>query len=141
MQSLRSLGVLILVASCSLPGARPEGRIVTISGSAPATADAVMARVTQWLGRNAYTVQSETDRGIVAYRDLGREGEVVTRALVEFAVRRATDTQTDYAHTHQVVRGVPPILRAIDYSGSVPTASSSLDSWLSCGSARWPGCP
>ena len=114
---------------------------MTISGSAPATADAVMARVKQWLGRNTYTVQSETDFGIIAQRDLEREGEVVTRALVEFAVRRATDAQTDYAHTHQVVRGVPPILRAIDYSGSVSTASSSLDSWLSCGSARWPGCP
>lgn len=140
----RMLGAVCAVAlSCSFPGVRPEGRVQTVHASAPADAASVFDRARLWFERNGFTIQSESeDRSIEGWKLIQREGAVETRALVEFAIRRATATNTDYSTTYRTVRGVPPRFEEIDHPGvGPPTASAPLESWLSCASAQWPACP
>ena len=132
--------LLFASASCSIPGFRPEGRIQSVSGSVPAPSADVLARARGWFDRNGYTI-SETPRSIGGVKVLQRDGDVVTRARVDFVIRDASEVETRYSTTQRVERGVPPDFEAIDYNGTQPIATTSLDSWLSCGSARWPRCP
>jgi hypothetical protein len=138
----RLVCVFVAATSCSFPGIRPEGRIVSVTGSAPAAPDAVFSRARTWYERNGYSIQSEAaQRSISGAKALEQDGAVVTRARVDFVIRVGTATETRYATTSRVERGVPPNFEAIDYAGSQHTATTSLDGWLSCGSARWPSCP
>jgi hypothetical protein len=134
--------MVVVATSCSFPGIRPEGRIVSVTGSAPAAPGAVFSRARTWYERNGYAIQNESEqRSISGVRVLEQDGSVVTRARVDFVIRDGTTTETRYTTTSRVERGVPPNFEAIDYTGSQATATTSLDGWLSCGSARWPACP
>ena len=47
-----------MLGACTIPGIRPEGRILAISGTAPATRDAVYARARAWFARD-YVIDEE----------------------------------------------------------------------------------
>jgi hypothetical protein len=133
---------LVAAASCSFPGVRPEGMVQSVSGSVPAGRDAVVTRARGWYLRNGYVIERESAAsGILGYKVLLREGSAETRAVADFAIRGGGATSTEYTTTYRTVRGVPPDFRMVQPLPGVSTADSSLESWLSCGSAHWPGCP
>jgi hypothetical protein len=132
---------LVTIASCSFPGVRPEGMVQSITGTIPADREAVVARARGWFDRNSYVVERQSAaQGILGFKVLQKDGATETRAVVDFAIRGGSANSTDYTTTYRTVRGVPPSFRIIQPTGA-QTAESSLDSWLSCGSARWPNCP
>jgi hypothetical protein len=136
------LPLVLIAAACSFPGVRPEGMVQSVSGSVPAGRDAVVARARGWFLRNGYVIERESAaQGILGHKVLQRDDAVETRSVVDFVIRGGTATSTEYTTTYRTVRGTPPNFSIIQPLPGVSTADSALESWLSCGSAQWPGCP
>jgi hypothetical protein len=132
---------LVIIASCSFPGVRPEGTVQSITGTVPADREAVVARARVWFDRNNFVVERQSAaQGILGFKILQKDGATETRAIVDFAIRGGDANSTAFTATYRTMRGVPPSFRIIQPTGA-QTADSSLESWLSCGSARWPNCP
>jgi hypothetical protein len=127
--------------SCSFPGVRPEGERPALHGSAPAPSEAVYARAKGYYVRNGYTITLDRpNERLVGYSVIGRETASETRAILTFTILRSSATETQYHIESRTERDRP--LTPVDPTAPAPSGpGGSLDSWLSCGSARWPGCP
>lgn len=131
------------LAACGVPGIRPEGRTQALTGSAPAGADVVFERAKQWFPANRYVLADEMrDNMLRGYRIIGQQGAVETRAVIEFTIARINPSLTSYQIEGLTQVGTPPALRQADSNApEAVQAVSSLQSWLSCSAAKWPGCP
>ncbi|MFL5484999.1 MAG: hypothetical protein ACJ793_05135 [Gemmatimonadaceae bacterium] len=145
MQILRFIGLvgIPLHLACGIPGIRPEGRDQSLSATAPVSVGIVFDRAKQWYARNRYVLSAEVpDQRLRGYSTIGREGNVETRAVVEFSIKRSSAAETAYQIESHTEVGVPPTMRqAESNSTEAAQAVSSLQSWLSCPAARWPSCP
>jgi hypothetical protein len=140
------LGLSLLAAvttSCSIPGIRPEGRTLTTSAIAPASRPEVYARVKDWFARHRYTiVHDAADSQLRGHSTIRTEGDVETRAVIDFAMTSSTSETTNYRVTGHSERGRPPAMTPTDQNApETVSAVSSLVAWLSCPAARWPRCP
>jgi hypothetical protein len=129
--------------SCGIPGIRPEGRTATVSGSAPASRADVYLRAKDWFGSRRFTITYDAaNAGLRGYSTIGTEGDIETRAVVDFAITGSTSEDTSYRVTGHTERGRPPTFtRSAQNAPETEGAVSSLVSWLSCPSARWVRCP
>lgn len=130
-------------AACSIPGIRPEGRTMTVSASAPAARAEVYARAKEWFVRNGYGIARDVSgaelRGL---RTIASDGDIQTRAVVDFEITTATAENTSYRATSHTQRGRPPVFGRVDQNApEAGAAVTSLVGYLSCPTARWPRCP
>jgi hypothetical protein len=138
-----ALLALTLQAACGIPGIRPEGQTQTVTGTAPAGVDAVFERAKRWYGVNRYVLSDDVRNQLLrGYKTLRIDGSVETRAVVRFTIKRSGAAETRYEIESYTEVGVPPVMRRADSNVTEAVRDvSTLDSWLACGSARWPGCP
>jgi hypothetical protein len=129
--------------ACSIPGIRPEGRSATISASAPAASAEVYARARDWFGRNRFTwARDDGNAELRGYSLIRTDGDIETRAVVDFTITGSTIAGTSYRISGFTERGRPPAFTRSEQNASeTESAVSSLASWLSCPSARWARCP
>jgi hypothetical protein len=129
--------------ACTIPGIAPEGRTATVSAIAPAARSEVYARAKRWFERGRYVlVEDVAERQLRGYSVIAREGDVETRAVIDFTITGATGVATNYRVTGHTERGRPPTFaRAAQNAPETGEAVSFLVSWLSCAQARWPRCP
>jgi hypothetical protein len=137
------LALISCAASCSIPGIRPEGRTVTVSANAPAGRADVYARAREWFARNGYTIARDVPSAALGgHRTIATEADVETRAVVDLAITSSTAENTAYRVTSQTERGRPPAFQRVEQNApEAGAAVSSLVSYLSCPTARWPRCP
>ena len=138
-----ALLALTHVAGCGIPGIRPEGRTQTVTGTAPAGVDAVFERAKRWYAVNRYVLSAdERNQLLRGYKTLRLDGNVETRAVVQFAIKRSGAVGTTYEIESYTEVGVPPVMRRADSNvAEAVRDAGTLDSWLSCASARWANCP
>lgn len=136
------LPAMALQAGCRTPGIRPEGGTQALTANAPAGTDVVFARAKQWYEVNRYLLSSDVrDKRLRGYRTIQKDGNVETRAVVEFRIKRSGSAETVYEIESRTEVGAPPAMRqAAANATEAAQAVRSLDSWLSCPAARWPGC-
>ena len=134
---------LLACVACGIPGIRPEGRTATVSAQSPADRGAVYARANEWLVRNGYTVTRDVaNAALRGHRTIATEGDVETRAVVDFAIVSSTADNTGYRVTSHTERGRPPAFQRVEQNApEAGAAVSSLVAYLSCPTARWPRCP
>jgi hypothetical protein len=130
---------VVALGGCSFPGVRPEGRVQSISASAPAPRDTVFRRARGWFARNAYVIVRESGgTSIVAHRPISVDGAGATQAVIEFEIRNSSATETAYRVTSRTERGGREVDRTD--TQTIP-GIDALISYLSCPAARWPSCP
>ena len=134
---------MVWVAACSIPGIRPEGRTSSISAHAPASRLDVYARAQQWYARNDYSVTRDAgSTEISGYRPIATDGNVETRAVVDFSITGSTAENTSYRVFSHTERGRAPLVQRVDQNApEADAAVASLVAYLSCPTARWPRCP
>ena len=138
-----ALAAALVVTACGIPGIRPQGRTQAVTGSAPAGADVVFQRAKQWFPANRYILTDETqNQSLRGYKTIRSDGGVQTRAVIEFTIARINPALTSYHIESLTEAGSPPAMRQADTNApEAVQAVSSLQSWLSCAAAMWPGCP
>ena len=129
--------------ACGVPGIRPEGRTQAVTGSAPASADLVFQRAKLWFSANRYILTEEINNQMLrGYHTIRSEANLETRAVTEFTIARINPSLTSYHIESFTEIGTPPSMRQADTNAPETLRTmSSLDSWLSCAAAKWPGCP
>jgi len=128
------IGFGLILAACSLPGIDPEDRELTISGEAPASAEAVFQKAEAWLQR--YQVIERRSPDLLSVRR-ALPGQDRTGRL-EFRTSPGTSGTTKYE-----IRVWTEILGVQTRENDVEMAADaqSLSAALVCPAAKWPSCP
>jgi hypothetical protein len=139
---ITALSAVALQAGCRTRAIRPEGGTQALTANAPAGTDVVFARAKQWYEVNRYLLSADVrDKRLRGYRTILKDGNLETRAVVEFRIKRSGSAETVYEIESRTEVGAPPAMRqAATNATEAAQAVSSLDRWLSCPAARWPGC-
>ena len=126
--------LLSILTACSLTD--PEGDDQTISGEAPATAEAVFQKAEAWLqGRGYQTLERRSPDLLRARRAL--PGQDRTGRL-DFTTATGTPTTTKYeVRTWTEVLGIQSRENDVEMQAD----AQSLSTALNCPAARWPSCP
>jgi hypothetical protein len=129
-----AIGLVLILAACRLTD--PEGEDQTISGEAPATAEAVFQKAETWLqGRGYQTLERTSPTRIRARRAL--PGQDRTGRL-DLTTAAGTASTTKYEIvTWSEVLGVQSRLN----DAEMVADAQSLAAALTCPAARWPSCP
>ena len=123
-----------MLAACSLTD--PEGEDQTISGEAPATAEAVFQKAEAWLqGRGYQTLERRSPEVLRLRRAL--PGQDRTGRL-DFTTATGTPSTTKYeVRTWTEVLGI----QSRENDVEMVADAQSLSAALVCPAARWPSCP
>ena len=129
-----AIGFVLIVAACSLTD--PEGDDQTISGEAPATAEAVFQKAEAWIQGRGYQTLERRSPGLLSVRR-ALPGQDRTGRL-DFTTAAGTATTTKYEiRTWTEVLGV----QARDNDVEMQADAQNLSTALNCPAARWPSCP
>jgi hypothetical protein len=122
------------LAACSLTD--PEGDEQSISGEAPATAEAVFQKAEAWLQGRSYEIYARTSpTTLSARRALPGQDR---RGRIEFTTSPGTATTTKYEiQSWTEILGI----QARENDVEMIVDAQSLSAALNCPAARWPSCP
>jgi hypothetical protein len=139
---ITAFSAVALQAACRSAAISPEGGTQTLTANAPAGTDVVFARAKQWFEVNRYVLSADVrDKRVRGYRTILKNGNVETRAVVEFRIKRRGSAETVYEIESHTELGAPRAMRrAATNETEAAQAVGSLDRWVSCPAARWPGC-
>jgi hypothetical protein len=127
-------GLALILTACSLTD--PEGEDQTISGEAPAAAEAVYQKAEAWLQGRSYEIYFRASpTQLSARRALPGQDR---RGRIEFTTSPGTATTTKYE-----IRSWTEILGIQSRENDVEMVvdAQSLSAALVCPAARWPSCP
>jgi hypothetical protein len=133
---LRAAGVgfALILAACSLTD--PEGDDLTVSGEAPAAADAVFQKAEAWLGRGTYQVLERSSPTLIRARR-ALPGQDRTGRL-DFTTSAGAAGTTKY----QIVVWTEVLgIQSRQNDAETQADAASLSAALTCPAAKWPSCP
>lgn len=129
------IGAGLILAACSLTD--PEGQELTLTGDAPAPAEAVFQKAEAWLQRGSYQVVERRSPDLLRARRSLPGQDRTGRLDFRTSPGTAAGTTRYEIHSWTEVLGVQS--RENDVEMSVD--AQGLSAALSCPLADWPSCP
>ncbi|MSR36253.1 MAG: hypothetical protein EXR95_06345 [Gemmatimonadetes bacterium] len=130
------IGFGLMLATCSISGIDSEGRELSISSDAPASAEAVFQKAEAWIGRGTYQVLERRSPDLVRARRALSGQDFKGRLDIEITAVTATTSKYEIRVWTEFL-GVKA--RAND--AEMAADAESLRAALSCPAAKWPTCP